>query len=62
MVLLLKRQIKLLKKDKKGDALEIDVDYPKELHKKHNELPYLVERIKESESDNRTGEKTSTKF
>ena len=37
---------KLVKKDKKGYILEVDVDYPKELHKSHNELPFLAERMK----------------
>ena len=37
---------KLVQKDKKGYILEVDVEYPKELHKKHNELPFLVERMK----------------
>ena len=36
----------LVKKDKRGYRLEIDVEYPKELYKNHNELPFLVERIK----------------
>ena len=37
---------KLVKKDKKGYILEVDVDYSKELQKNHNELPFLVERMK----------------
>ena len=37
---------KLLKKDKKAYILEVDVEYPKELHKNHNELPFLAERMK----------------
>ena len=37
---------KLVKKDSKGYILEVDVDYPKELHKSHNELPFLPERMK----------------
>ena len=37
---------KLVKKDKRGDLLEVDVEYPKGLHKNHNELPFLVERMK----------------
>ena len=36
----------LVKKDKRGYILEVDVDYPKELHKLHNELPFLPERMK----------------
>ena len=37
---------KLVKKDKKGYLLEVDVEYPKELHENHNELPFLTERMK----------------
>ena len=37
---------KLVKKDKRGYLLEVDVKYPKELHENHNELPFLVEKIK----------------
>ena len=33
------------KKDKRGYLLETDVNYPKELHENHNELPFLVEKI-----------------
>ena len=33
---------KFVKKDKKGYILEVDV----ELHKNHNKLPFLVERMK----------------
>ena len=33
----------LVKKDKKGYLLEVDVKYPKELHENHNELPFLRE-------------------
>ena len=36
----------LVKKDKRGYILEVDVDYPKELHKLHNELPFLPEKMK----------------
>ena len=36
----------LVKKDKRIYLLEVDVEYPKELHKNHNELPFLVERMK----------------
>ena len=36
----------LVKKDKKGYLLKADVEYPKELHENHNELPFLVERTK----------------
>ena len=37
---------KLVKKDKRGYLLEVDREYPKELHKNHNELPVLVEKMK----------------
>ena len=37
---------KLVKKDKMGYLLKIDVDYPKELHENHNKLPFLMERMK----------------
>ena len=37
---------KLVKKDKQGYLLEVDVEYPKELHENHNELPFLTERMK----------------
>ena len=37
---------KLVKKDNKGYILEVDVEYPKELHKSHNELPFLPERMR----------------
>ena len=36
----------LVKKDRKGYTLEVDIDYPQELHKSHNELPFLAERMK----------------
>ena len=37
---------KLFKKGKRGYLLEVDVKYPKELYKNHNELLFLAERIK----------------
>ena len=37
---------KLVKKEKRGYILEVDVEYPKELHENHNELPFLVEKMK----------------
>ena len=37
---------KLVKKDNKGYILEVDVEYPKEIHKEHNELSFLAERMK----------------
>ena len=36
---------KLVKKKNKGYTLEVDVDYPKELHEKHNDLPFLPEKL-----------------
>ena len=36
----------LVKKCKRAYILEVDVEYSKELHKNHNELPFLAERIK----------------
>ena len=35
-----------VKKDKRGYLLEVDVEYPKELHENYNELSYLAERMK----------------
>lgn len=29
-----------------GYILDVDVEYPKELHQNHNMLPFIVERIK----------------
>ena len=40
-----KRIKKLAKKNKHGYLLEVDVDYPEELHEKHNELPFLPEKM-----------------
>ena len=37
---------KLVKKDKRGYILEVDVEYPKELYQNHNELPFLTKRMK----------------
>ena len=37
---------KLVKKDKKGYILEVDVDYLEKVHKNHNELSFLAERMK----------------
>ena len=36
----------LVKKDKRGYLLEVEVRYPKELHKNQNELPFLAGRMK----------------
>ena len=35
----------LVKKDKRGYLLEVDVMYPKELLENHNKLPFLAERM-----------------
>ena len=37
---------KPVKKDRKGYLLEVDIEYPKELHENHNELPFSVEKMK----------------
>ena len=43
--LTLKRD-ELVKIDKRGYLLELDVKYPKGLQENHNELPFLVEKMK----------------
>ena len=43
---------KLVKKDKKGYLLEVDVEYPKELHENHNELPLLAVKMKIGSEEN----------
>ena len=44
-----------MKKDrKKGYILEVNVEYPQELLKKHNKLPFLVERERERERERRS--------
>ena len=37
---------KLVKKDKRGHLLEVEMEYPKELHKNHNQLPFLTKKMK----------------
>ena len=37
---------KLVKRCKRRYLLEVDVEYPKELHENYNELPFLAERMK----------------
>ena len=37
---------KLVKKDKREYLLEVNVEYPKELHENHNKLPFLTEKMK----------------
>ena len=34
------------KKGKEGYLLEVDVEYPKELHENHDDVPFLKERMK----------------
>ena len=34
------------KTDKKGMILEVDLEYPKELHELHNDYPLAAEKIK----------------
>ena len=36
----------VVKKDKRGYLLEVDVEYPKEMHENHNELLFLAETMK----------------
>ena len=36
---------KLANNKKNGYLLEVDVDYPRDLHDKHNDLPFLVEKM-----------------
>ena len=36
----------LVKNDKRGYLLEVDVKYPKEMHENHNELSFSVEKMK----------------
>ena len=51
-----------MKKDrKKGYILEVNVEYPQELLKKHNKLPFLVERERERHTDARKDGKTNIK-
>ena len=37
---------KLVKRKDKGYLLEVDIEYPKELHDFHNDLPFMCERMK----------------
>ena len=41
-----KKTDELVKKDKRGYLLEVDVEYPRELDENHNELPFLAKKIK----------------
>ena len=42
----LKKIDELFKKDKRGYLLEVDMKYPKELHENHNELSFLIQKMK----------------
>ena len=46
-----KKKDELVRKDKRGHLLEVDVKYPTELHENHNELPFLVEKMKIGRED-----------
>ena len=35
------------KKDKRGYLLQVNAEYPKDLHKNHNDLLFLAERMKD---------------
>ena len=37
---------KLAKLENKGNLLEVDVKYPKELHDSHNDLPFMCKKLK----------------
>ena len=41
-----KKIANLVKRNGKGYLLEVDVEYPTELHDKHNDLPFLPEKMK----------------
>ena len=51
-ILLFEKIDELVKKDKRGYLLEVDVEYPKELHENHNELLFLVEIMKNGREQN----------
>ena len=38
--------MRLLKKNKKGYLLKVDKEYPRKLHDKHSNLPFMSEKIK----------------
>ena len=42
----LKKMIDLMTKRDRGYLLEVDVQYPKELHHHHNDLPFMCEKIR----------------
>ena len=37
---------KLAKRKSKGNLLEVNIRYPRELHNSHNDLPFMCERMK----------------
>ena len=41
-----KKISELVKKNKHGYLLEVDVDYPEKLHEKHNDLPFMAQKMK----------------
>ena len=41
-----KKIAKLVKNGRKGYLLEVDVEYPEELHEMHNNLPFMPEKMK----------------
>ena len=41
-----KNIVNLMAKTDRGYLLEVDVNYPKELHDYHNDLPFMCEKIK----------------
>ena len=41
-----KKIANLVKNGRKGYLLEVDVEYPRELHDKHNDLPFMPEKMK----------------
>ena len=41
-----KNIVNLMAKTDRGYLLEVDVNYPKELHDYHNDLPFMYEKIK----------------
>lgn len=47
MILPMKKIEKLVEKDRQEHILEVYVEYPKELPKKHNEMPFLkkIEKV-----------------
>lgn len=44
-------------KNRQRYILEVDAEYPKEMQKKHNELPFLAKRIKIGKMEKRKDKK-----